>query len=131
MKDRVALSIASVLSILLFTVHWADDVARGIDKGGAGAFWAFLVLAAWLHGALLLVDRRSGLVIILVASVLGLGIPVLHMRAVGIAGGKFNDPSGVFFWVWTLLALGVTAAFSVILSARALWSLRRVSPFRV
>lgn len=124
MKDRIALSITSVLSILLFTVHWADDVARGIDKGGAGAFWAFFVLAAWLYGALLLAERRSGLVIILVASVLGVGIPVLHMRAVGLAGGKFNNPTGVFFWVWTLLALGVTAAFSLILSARSLWNLR-------
>jgi len=36
--------------------------------------------------------------------------------------------SGGFFFVWTLLALGVTAVFSVILSARGLWSLRRVQP---
>jgi hypothetical protein len=27
--------------------------------------------------------------------------------------------------VWTLIALGVTAIFSVILSARGLWSLQR------
>jgi hypothetical protein len=36
--------------------------------------------------------------------------------------------SGVFFWVWTLIALGVTAIFSVILSARGLWSLQWGSP---
>jgi hypothetical protein len=32
--------------------------------------------------------------------------------------------SGGFFFVWTLLALGVTALFSVILSVRGLWSLQ-------
>jgi len=31
--------------------------------------------------------------------------------------------SEAFFFVWTPLALGVTAMFSVVLSARALWSL--------
>ena len=29
------------------------------------------------------------------------------------------------FFIWTILALGVTALFSLILSARGLWSLRR------
>jgi hypothetical protein len=29
--------------------------------------------------------------------------------------------SGAFFFIWTLLALGVTALFSVILSVRGLW----------
>jgi len=125
MRQRLALTLASVLSILLFTVHWADDVARGIDKGGAGAFWALCVLGAWLYAALFLVERRSGLVLVLVLSLLGLGVPVLHMRAVGLNGGKFANPQGVFFWIWTLLALGVTAALSVILAARSLWQLHR------
>ena len=32
------------------------------------------------------------------------------MRAVGLAGGKFANPSGVFFWIWTLLALSIATA---------------------
>jgi hypothetical protein len=33
------------------------------------------------------------------------------------------NSSGTFFWVWTLITLGVTALFSVILSVRGLWGL--------
>ena len=32
--------------------------------------------------------------------------------------------SGAFFWVWTLVALGVCTVFSVILSAHGLWRLQ-------
>jgi hypothetical protein len=39
-------------------------------------------------------------------------------------GGDFAKSSGAFFFVWTLIALGMTALFSVILSARGLWSLQ-------
>jgi hypothetical protein len=113
-----------VLSILLFTLHWADDVARGIDKGGASGWGAIIVLALWLHASLLLTERRSGLVIILLASLLGVGITILHMQG-AIFGGRAADPAGVFFWVWTLIALGVSATVSVILSAGSLWRLRR------
>lgn len=54
-------------------------------------------------------------------SILGAGIPVIHMRGVGV-GGEFAQSSGAFFFIWTLLALGVTAVFSVILSVRGLWN---------
>jgi hypothetical protein len=50
-----------------------------------------------------------------------MGIPVIHMRGVGIGFG--TKRSGGFFFVWTLLAMGVTALFSIILSVRGLWSL--------
>ena len=36
--------------------------------------------------------------------------------------------SGGFFFVWTIIALGVTTLFSVILSVRGLWSLRWRQP---
>ena len=73
---------------------------------------------------LVLAERRSGYVIILLGSLLGSGVPVVHMMGSGLVGGKIADSSGVFFWVWTNIALGVTASFSVILSAHGLWSLR-------
>jgi len=47
------------------------------------------------------------------------------MRGAGLVGGRIVGSSGIFFWVWTFIALGVTAVFSLILSARGLWSLRR------
>jgi hypothetical protein len=83
-----------------------------------------VILVIWLYGTLVLAGRRSGYVIILLGSLLGAGIPVIHMRGAGV-GGEFAKSSGAFFFVWTLLALGVTATFSVILSVRGLWSLQR------
>jgi hypothetical protein len=47
-------------------------------------------------------------------------VPVIHMKGAGV-GGAIVKSSGAFFFIWTLLALGVTALFSVILSARGLW----------
>ena len=38
-----------------------------------------------------------------------------------VVGGAIAKSNGAFFFIWTLLALGVTALFSVILSARGLW----------
>ena len=47
------------------------------------------------------------------------------MRGAGLVGGRIVNSSGIFFWVWTLIALGVTSTFSIILSARGLWGLQR------
>ena len=57
---------------------------------------------------------------------IGLVVPVIHMKGKGV--GEIAKSSGGFFFVWTLLALGTTATFSLILSARGLWSLRRGQP---
>ena len=73
----------------------------------------------------MLAGRRSGYVIILLGSLLGAYVPVLHFQAAGgVAGGEIAKSSGALFWVWTLLALGVCAVFSVILSAHGLWTLQ-------
>lgn len=125
MKRQVTLTITSLLSILFFSLHWADEVVRGIEPGGVSGFWGLLILAVWLYGTLVLAERRGGLVIILVASLLGSAVPVLHMRGPGLVGGRIANSSGVFFWVWTLIALGATATFTFLLSAHTLWSLRR------
>ena len=42
----------------------------------------------------------------------------------GVFRGQIAKSSGAFLFVWTLHALGVTAMFSLILSARGLWSLQ-------
>ena len=128
MKHNVTLTITSLLSILFFAFHWADDVVRGISPGGVSGLGGVLILVVWLYGTLALAERRSGYVIIFFGSLLGSGVPVLHMIGSGLVGGRIANSSGVFFWVWTLLALGVTALFSVILSVRGLWSLRRGQP---
>jgi len=47
------------------------------------------------------------------------------MRGAGLVGGRVAGSSGMFFWVWTLIAAGITGLFSIVLSVRGLWGLRR------
>ena len=124
-KHNRMLIITSLLSILFVTFHLADDVVRGFEPGGFKNFHGVLTLVLWLCGTLLLAERRSGYVIMLLGALLGVLVSIAHMRGAGLVGGRIAGSSGMLFWVWTLLALGVTSVFSVILSARGLWSLRR------
>jgi hypothetical protein len=127
MKHNVMLTVASLLSILFMTFHLTDDIVRGMEPGTLPNLSGVLIFVVWLYGTLVLAERRLGYVIILLGSLLGAGVPVIHMMGKGV-GGKIAQSSGGFFFVWTLLALGVTALFSVILSVRALWSLQRGQP---
>ena len=121
MKESVMLTIASLLSILFGTFHLADDITRGMSPGGLPNLVGVVICVIWLYGTLVLAEKRSGYIIILVASLLLMGVPVIHLRGVGVGFGT-NRSNGLFF-VWTLLAMGVTALFSVILSVRGLRSL--------
>jgi hypothetical protein len=123
MKDNVMLTITSLLSILFTSFHHVDDVVRGMAPGNYSNLVPVVVLLVWLYGTLVLAGRRSGYIIIFVGSLLASGLPVIHMRGAGVGFGT-NRSEG-FFFVWTLIALGVTALFSVILSAHELWNLRR------
>ncbi len=125
MKHRVTLTITSLLSILFFSLHWADEIARGLERGTMSSFGGLLILAVWLCGALVL-DGRFGLVILLLGSILASGVPVLHMQGVGLVGGRIPvNSSGALFWVWTNIALGASGMVSFVLAALALWRLRR------
>ena len=125
MKQNLLLTIASLLSILFFTFHLTDDIVRGFEPGGFSNLTAVPILVVWLYGTLVLAGRRSGFVITLVLSLLSLGVLFLHTRGAGLVGGRIAGSGGIFFWVFTLLALGVTSLFSAVLSARGLWGLRR------
>jgi hypothetical protein len=129
MKQNLLLTITSLLSILLMTFHLTDDIVRGMEPGRLSSLTAVPILVVLLYGTLVLAGRRSGYVVILLGSLLLLVVPVIHMKGkgVGVASGIANS-SGGFFFVWTLIALGVTALISVILSVRGLWSLRRTTP---
>jgi hypothetical protein len=84
-----------------------------------------LILVVWLYATLVLADRRSGHIIMLLGSLGAPGVLALHMSGAGLVGGRIANSSGIFFWVWTLLALGATGAFSAVLAARGLWSMQR------
>jgi hypothetical protein len=129
MKQNLLLTIASLLSVLFMTLHLADDIVRGMEPGGLSSLIVVPIVVVLLYGTAVLGEGRSGYVIILVVSLFLLVVPVVHMKGkgVGVASGIANS-SGGFFFVWTLIAIGVTALISVILSVRGLWSLRRTSP---
>jgi hypothetical protein len=129
MTDQRTLTITSLLLILLFSFHWADEITRGMEPGTIDRTWGgLLILFIWLYGALAIPERRLGLVIILLGSVLASGVPVLHMMGRGLVGGRIPvDSNGAFFWVWTNVALGAIGTISLAISVRALWNLRRAT----
>lgn len=124
MKDNVTLTITSLLSILLGTFHLADDIVRGFEKGGVANLLVVPIAIVWLYGTVVLAGRRSGYIIILLFSLFSLVVPIIHMKGRGVGvTSSIGHTSGAFFFVWTLLAIGVTGVFSFILSVRGLWSL--------
>lgn len=123
MNRTVLLTITSLLSILLFTFHLSDDIVRGFEPGGVKNITGVLMMVVWLYGSTVLAGRRSGYIIMLLGAILGSGVPVVHMIGKGLVGGRIANSSGIFFFVWTLITMQVTAIFSLILSARGLWNL--------
>lgn len=124
MKHSAMLIIASLLSILFFTVHLADDIVRGFEPGTLTNLTAVPIFVLWLYGTLVLAERRSGYIIALLGGLFALVVPLAHMRGRGVGvTSSLGNSSGHFFFVWTLIAIGVTGLFSVILAARGLWSM--------
>ncbi len=125
MKAAIVLPIASLLSILLLTLHITDDIVRGISKAEP-ANTALIVLAVFLYGTLVLAGKRSGYIIMLLVGFFAAAMPVIHMR--GAHYGEIARSAGGFFFVWTLWALGGLGGLTFVLSARGLWSLRPGRP---
>ena len=125
MNRNVMLTIASLLSVLLLTFHLADDIVRGFEPGGlSNLVGAVLISVVWLYGTLVLAERRSGYIIMLLLSLFSLVVPYVHMKGKGVGvTSRLGGTSGHFFFVWTLIAIGVLGLFSALLSARGLWTL--------
>lgn len=129
MKHQASLTIASLLAILLFTFHYAQDIVLGIEPGDVSTYIGVLIAVAWLYPVLVLTGRKSGYLINLVFALASMVVPVLHMRGAGLLGhgrgtlGFFP----AFFWVWTTFAICVTGALAFLLSLHGLWSLRRTN----
>jgi hypothetical protein len=124
MKQTALLTTASLLSILFMTLHMTGDILFKMSPAGLVNLFVVLVFVVQLYGTLVLSGRRAGYIIIFLGSVLGLVIPVVHMKGTrGLLSGDIGNSGQAFLFVWTMLALGITATFSIILSASALLSL--------
>jgi len=121
MRPAVALTLSSLLSMILFSFHWADEISRGMESGRIDAIGGVVILVVWLVGTVVLAERRSGYVITLLGGILGVGVLILHMQGAGLVSRRIADTPGIFFWVWTLITLGVTSALSVVFSVLGLW----------
>lgn len=125
MKQSAILVVTSLLSLLLLTLHIADDIVRGISKAESSNT-ALIVLVVFLYGTLVLAQQRSGHVIMLLVGFFAAAMPVIHMR--GAHYGEIARSAGGFFFVWTLWALGGIGGLTFVLAARGLWTWRRSPP---
>ena len=124
MKNATVLTVTSLLSILLFTVHLASDVVLGKDAFDRGMWIGVLMVTVWLYATVALRGRIAGAVIVLLFSLLAFGVLVLHTPAAGMSA-EFLARPGAYLFVWTLLAMGTTGLFSFVLAAQELWRLLR------
>ena len=124
MNLRVALTVTSLLTVLFSTFHLADDVVKGIEPGGTSNYTGVVIMAVMLFATLMLAERRWAHLLVLVGSLGAAAVPYLHMTGSGLVGPRIVNGGAVFFWVWTLFALGTTASVTAVLAARGLWQLQ-------
>jgi len=124
MKPNVMLTVTSLLLLLLLTFHMAGDIKYGYEPGGlANLVGTVIIAGVWLCGALLLNEKRSGHIIMFIGALLSMFVPYVHMKGKGVGiASRMAGTSGHFFFIWTLLAIGVLGLFATILAARGLWS---------
>src|SRR5687768_18305206 len=80
MKQNGTLIVTSLLSILLLSIHISHDIIRGADTWGRQSLIGVLILVVLLVGTLMLAERRSGLIIMLVGGLMAAAMPVIHSR---------------------------------------------------
>jgi hypothetical protein len=130
MNHNRLLVIMSLLSILLMTLHATDDTLRakaGTAEAGGSTLVGVPLLVGWMYGTLILSERRSGHVVMLIGSLLAIGMPILHVNLgpAGVFSGQLAKSYVGYLFVWSLHAMAVTGLFSFILAVQGLWSLQR------
>jgi len=106
MEQTAMLTTASLLTTLLMTFHLTGRHPVQYGPAGLANLRAMFIFVALLCGTLLLAGRRAGYIIIFFGSVLGLVIPVIHMKGTrGLISGGIGNSTESFFFVWILLAL--------------------------
>ena len=114
MKPSALLTVASLLSLVLVMVHLTGDVLLQ-PEGHVKYPIPVVVFVVWLYGTLMLPDRVTGYIIMLLGGLIAAVMIVLHSRT-GVV-----HQSGGFYFVFTMFALSATGWFTAILSARELW----------
>jgi hypothetical protein len=122
MKPNALLTVTSLVSLILLSVHVSDDIAHGFDSAGLMNFTAIIVLAGFLYAMLLHGERLAGRIVMLLTAILAAGMPLIHLRSVRI--NEIAQAPGGMFFIWTLWALGVTGLLGLALLIREFWTRR-------
>lgn len=120
MNERTVLTWTSVLGVLLFIVHWSQDVALGIDGVGLQSYGGVAICLAWLSSATLLRRHRAGKALLVLFSLLATAMPALHLKGTRIATIAQGD--GGLPYLVVMFTLAVAAGFATILATRELLS---------
>ncbi len=124
------LTVTSLLSIFLMTLHSTDDVLRNEfgSLQGPGTAVLVLILIVWLYGiSLVLREKKAGYIISLVISLFFSFVALAHITGDGdVPLSQIAATTGPFF-VWVVIALGVTSISSLVLSIYGLRGAGRAS----
>jgi len=102
MKQTAMLTTASLLTILLMTIHLTGDILFRMAPAGLVNLLAVFIFVVQLYGTLVLAGRRAGYIIIFFGSALGLLVPVIHMKGTrGVLGGDRGTSTTLPFRVDT------------------------------
>ena len=128
MTHRRLLTITSVLSAILLTLHTADDVVRGIEPGTLTNIGLLPICVVWMYVALLHAERWWGQAILFLGGLLSVAVTYLHLSGRGVgAASRIAGTDGQLFFVWTVFAIGVSGLFSVVLLVHGVWVQRRAA----
>ena len=113
MKPSRMLTITSVLLIALAIAHLAQDVAYGYEPGTVNNLLVVPFAVIWLYGTLVLAERRAGYIINLLFSLFSLVVPLVHAQGKGFGvASRMAHTTGHFFFVYSLLLIGILGVFS-------------------
>ena len=120
-------TIAIVMALLIITLmifHLSQDVVYGYERAGLAILIAVPVAAVWLYATIALAGRRSGYILLLLGSFFAAIIPVIHLSGRGVRE-EVVQSSGGFFFIWTMLALAMSASVSFLLSIQGMWRIKQ------
>jgi hypothetical protein len=120
MRKNDLLALMSLISLVLLSVHVADDYVQGFDRHVVDNPYGILVFVLWACGIFLLRERVIGQVILLLGGLFAVAMPIIHLN--GRFPADFARADGAFRFIWTLYAVGTIGALTVILAARELFS---------
>ena len=114
MKQNVTLTVMSLLTLLLLSLHIAHDTVLQAE-GSMQYPIPVIVFTVWLYATLTAPGRIWSYIVTLLGGLFGAGMIVIHAK--GTVVGRAEG----FVFVWTMFALATTGWVTLILSLRGLW----------